>query len=189
MLTDKQEPFVRAIILAGMPTDRAGLRGIMGINRNRHTSMRESFLGDHALQFSKGPLRLADIGFPLLCAGFLASLAFGAVSNVGRVLKANERMRMGTHNPLTHDMISVGFQPSLPSTDDHQSPGRRTGAFLLQTLSSPCVMIGLGNDGFARMEGPLPCRRRCYGKIADTDIDPNDIGMHFGCRVCSFHFQ
>ena len=189
MLTNEQQSLVRTITRRGMPTDGTGLRGVVGINLDGHTRVQECLVGDHAVQFSKGPLGIGGIGTSLLLARLLAPLAPGSLSNVSQVLQAKECMRIRTHNLFTHDMVGVLLQPSLPSTDDNQSPGCGTGAFSLKTLSQACVMIGFGNNGFTRMKRLLSSGGSGHSQVADTDIYPNDAGMPFGCRVCSFHFQ
>src|SRR5437870_3867217 len=189
MLTDEKQPLVGPIPLAGMRTDRAGLRGIMRINLDRHTLMQEGFIGEHGVQFSKGPLGRGGIGLSLLFARFFARAAFGSLADIGQVLQAKERVRMRTHDLLTHDMIGVGFQPSLPPTDDDQSPGRRTGAFSLQTLSSPCVMIGLGNKAFAGMEGLLAPGGSGHRQVAHPYVYPDDRGVRGVSWLCYFHLQ
>lgn len=64
-------------------------------------------------------------------------------------------MGMLFHNALTDDMMSVLLQPSLSPTDRYQSPGGRTSAFVLKTLSQSCILIGFGSDSLARVEALL----------------------------------
>ncbi len=189
MLTEEEQTLVGPIPFAGMPTDRAGLRGILRVNLDRHTLMQQRFVGDHGVQFSKGPLGIGDIGLSLLFARFFAPPSFRSVSDIGQVLQAQKRVRMSTHESLTHDMIGVGFQPSLPSTHHHQAAGSGTGAFSLQTLSQACVMIGLLNDAFPGMEGLLTPSRSGYCQIAQTHVYTDDAGMRFGSWRLYFHVQ
>src|SRR6266571_1486335 len=155
MLTDEEQTLVRSIPFAGMSTDWAGLRGVVGIDLDRHTPLQKGFIGDHGVQFSKGPLGRGGIGLSLLLACTFAPPAFRSLSEISQIFQAKERMRMGTHNLFTHDMISVLLQPSLPSTNHDQTAGSGTGAFLLKTLSQACIMIGLRYKELARMEGLL----------------------------------
>jgi hypothetical protein len=64
----------------------------MSIYLDSHRRVQESFIGNHALQFSKGPLGVGRIGLSLLLARFLAFAAFGTLSNVGQVLQADQAM-------------------------------------------------------------------------------------------------
>src|SRR6266571_9089278 len=177
VLTDKQQAVMRSIPFVGVPTDGAGLTRIVGIHFDRHTLLQEGFISDHALQLGKGPLRMNGIGLSLLLARLLATTAFGPLSDICQVFQANQRMRIGADNLFTHDMIGVLLQPSLPSTNHHQTAGSGAGAFSLQTLSQTCVMIGLGDKRLAGMKRLLAPGGSGYCKIADTHIDPNHTGM------------
>ncbi len=66
MLTDKQEPFVRAIRIRGITAHGARLARVVGVHLDGHASMHEGFVGDHALQFGKGPFGVGSIGLSLL---------------------------------------------------------------------------------------------------------------------------
>src|SRR5437868_772097 len=48
LLADEEQTLVGPIPFAGMPTDRAGLRGIVCINLDRQTLMQEGFIGEVA---------------------------------------------------------------------------------------------------------------------------------------------
>ena len=79
----KQQPMIRAIRLAGVSALGAHLRGMRGIDLDRHTPMQEGFISHHALQLGKGPLRISSIGFALLVRG---TLSFGpprTLSDIG----------------------------------------------------------------------------------------------------------
>jgi hypothetical protein len=189
VLTDKHEALVGAIELRGMPADGACLTRAVGIQSDRHRPVQERFVGNHGMQFGERPLGEGGIGLALLLRGPLALSSFGTLSNVSQVFQAEERVRMHVHNPLTHDMIGVRFQPSLPPGDSYQSSGRRTGAFLLQTLSQSRVVVGLGNDTLARMEGLPAPDGRCHRQVADAHIYPDNAGLGVGLGVRHFHFQ
>src|SRR5262249_2334491 len=105
------------------------------------------------MQFSKGPPGIDCIGLSLFLARTLTMLAPGALANVSQVLQAKERVWMRTHESLTHDMIGVLLQPSLPPTNPHQAAGSGAGAFFLKTLPDACIMVSLRDNGLARMEG------------------------------------
>ncbi len=146
VLTDEQQAFVGAVGLRGMPTHRAGLAGIVGIDVDGHASGQEGFVGNHAMQFSKGPLGVGGIGLALLPAGLFACLALGSFSDVGQVFQADEAVGVLVYDAFGNDMIGILLQPSLPSTHRDESPYRGTGAFLLQTLSQTRIMVGFGSN-------------------------------------------
>ncbi len=53
-LTHKQQAFIRPIGIAGMPTHRARLAGVVGIDFDGHTARKRRLVGDVGMQFSKG---------------------------------------------------------------------------------------------------------------------------------------
>lgn len=119
ILTDKTQAFAGAILLAGLPTTQASLRGVVGIDFDGHTLLLQGFVGNHGVQFGKRPFGVHGIRFPLFDAGMFAFLAFGALSNVGQMLQSDQTVVVGGHNAFGHDMIVVCFQPSLSSADRH----------------------------------------------------------------------
>ena len=152
VLTDEQQAFVGAVGLSGIPTYRAGFAGVVGIDFDGHTAGQEGFVGNHALQFSKGPFGVGCIGLALLQASLFACLALGAFADVCQVFQADEAVRVLLDDAFGHDMIGILLQPSLPSTQGEESPCRGTGAFLLQTLSQTRIMVGFGNHALSRMK-------------------------------------
>src|SRR6266704_4389210 len=174
MLADKQESFVGAVRSAGMPAHGTCLARIMGVYLDCHRPVQEGFVGNHAMQFSKGPFGVDSIGTPLLLARLLAALAFGPFSNVCQLFQPNQTVRMAGHDALGDDMIGVLLQPSLSSANHDQPPCGRTSAFLLKTLSQSRIMIGFGNNVLPRVEGPISHGGSGHGQVADADIDPND---------------
>jgi hypothetical protein len=90
--------------------------------------------------------------------GLPTTLVLPTFADSCQVFQSNEGVWVLLHNALTHDMIGVLLQPSLSSTDGDQSPRCRTSAFPLQTFSQPCVVVGLGNNTFARIECTIPSR-------------------------------
>src|SRR6266516_2054728 len=135
MLTDEEQALVGTVKRRGMPAPWAGLTAVVGIDLDGHTLMQEGFIGDHGVQFSKRPFGIGRIRLSLLRGSLLALFAASTLPYVGQVFQAKERMRMRAHHPFTHDMIGVGFQPSLSSPDAHKSPRGGASAFLLQTLA------------------------------------------------------
>jgi len=113
LLTHKEQALTRAIIFGRMPTHGTRFR-IVGVHFDRHTAMQEGFIGNHALQLGKRPRTVSGVPLTLLFTRLFAFLASGTLSNVGQVLKANERVRRPLNNPLTHDMISVLRSPVSP---------------------------------------------------------------------------
>src|SRR5439155_10044312 len=87
ILTDKQETFLRSLLLTGMTTHGASLRGVVGIHLDRHTSRSQSFVGHHAVQLGEGPFGLSCIGFALRACRFLAPTSLCSVWDVCQVLK------------------------------------------------------------------------------------------------------
>src|SRR4051794_12231669 len=173
ILTDKQETFLRSILLTGMTTHGASLRGVVGIHLDRHTSSSQSFVGNHAVQLCERPFGLSCIGFALRACNFLAPTSFCSVSDVSQVLKSDHRLGVVFNYPLGDHMIRVLLQPSLSSANLHQTARCRTSAFLLKTLSKSRIMIGFGNSLLSRMEGAISFRVSGYRQVTHTDINPN----------------
>ena len=90
VLTDKREAFPRAVGIGNLPAHRAGFARIVRVYLYRYTAMQKGFIGDHALQFSEGPLRVDGIGTALLLARPSAALAPGALADVGQVFQPDE---------------------------------------------------------------------------------------------------
>src|SRR6266446_6401853 len=162
VLTHEQQAVLGAVRFAGMPTHRAGFARRVGIDLDRHALMQEGFVGDHAVQFGKGPLGIGGIGLPLLPGNGFGPLpvlryapsgsSLGALTNVGQILQADEAVGVLADDAFGNDMISILLQPSLSSADDDESSRSGTSAFLLQTLSQSRIMVGFRDNGFARME-------------------------------------
>src|SRR5260370_34130691 len=189
VLTDEQESFVGTISIRGMSTHRARLTGVMGIDLDCQRLMQERLIGNHALQLCKRPFGIGRLSFPLLAGRFLALLAFRSLTDVCQVLQPNQAVWVLCHDAFGDDMIGVLLQPSLPSTDDDESSRCGTGAFLLQTFSQSRVMVGFGNNGFARMESTLPLGGRGHRQVTHTDINPNDAPLCLWGWLCYLNFQ
>ncbi len=182
VLTEKEQAFVGSIGITGMSTHGACLAGIVRVYLDCHRTMQESLVGDHALQLGKGPLGIGRIDTPLLLVCFLASLARGALADICQIFQADEAVGVSGHDAFRDDMIGVLLQPSLSSTNHHQTAGSRTSAFLLQTLSQSRIMICLGNNGFPCMEGAIPFRGRGDGQVAYAYIHTCHTAMGLRCR-------
>ncbi len=155
VLTDKQQTFLGSVLITGVSTHGARLARVMGIHLDSHRTVQESFVGDHGLQLSKRPLGGGCIGLALFLRRFLALLADHTLADIGQIFQSDEAMWVSGHDALGDDMISILLQPSLSSADRHQATSCGTSAFFLKTLSQSGVVIGFGNNGFARMEGWL----------------------------------
>jgi hypothetical protein len=177
VLTDKQQTFVGPILFAGLPTDGARLRSVVGINLNRHAVVQQGFIGDHAMQLGKGPFGESSIGFPLLLARLFAFASFGSFTNVCQVLQSDQAMWVLFNDVFGNDMMSVLLQPSLSSADRQEATLCRTSAFLLQALSQSCRMVGFGSDSLARMEGACPLGCGSHRKVAHAHINTNHLCM------------
>jgi len=152
-LTHEQQSLVGAIVLTGMPAPGTRLAGGVGIHFHRHTACQHCLVGKVAVQFGKGPLRGVPVRSALLLRGFLAMPAFGVLTDVSQVFQSNEAVWVLVHHAPTEEVVGRSFQPSLPSTDHYQSPGRRTGAFVLQPLAQSCIVIRFGSGLFSGIEG------------------------------------
>nr|BBH87413.1 hypothetical protein KTC_21640 [Thermosporothrix sp. COM3] len=154
IVTHKHKSFIGSVLTGGMPTDRARLARVVGIHFDCHTLMHDGFGGDHTLKFSKRPPGESCIGFPLHLAGSFAFASWGALSKICQIPQSDETVWVLLYDAFGNDMIGVGFQPSLSSRDRHQTAGSRTSAFLLQTLSQSCILVGFGSDTLARKDRP-----------------------------------
>src|SRR5258708_21841618 len=146
VLTGELEPFVGTIRITGMSTSRAGLARVVGVYLDCHALMQEGFIGNHAVQFSKGPFGIGGIGLALLLRGLLAMLAFRSLSDVFQILQADKRMGVSSYDAFGDDMICVLLQPSLSPSDHHQTAGSRPRAFLLNTPFPSRLMVGFWNN-------------------------------------------
>ena len=120
VLTHEEQAVLGAVRFAGMPTHRAGFARIVRIYLDRHALMQEGFVGDHAVQFGKGPLGVGGIGLPLLrghglgaTAVFLAPScsSLGALTNVGQILQADQAVGVLGDDAFGNDMISILRSP------------------------------------------------------------------------------
>src|SRR5262249_6693381 len=130
VLADKQQALMGAIGITGVPTHRTSFARIAGIHLNCHRSIHESFVGDHGLQFSKGPFGVSSIGFPLFGTGLLPAFARCPFSNISQVLQTDQAMWMSGDNALGDYMISVLLQPSLSTANHDQTTCCGSSAFL-----------------------------------------------------------
>jgi hypothetical protein len=94
VVTEKEQSFLWAVLLAPIAAHRTGLRGIIRIYFDRERSRQRRLVADERMQFSKGPLRIHPIGFAGLWGHplkpFAVFLAFAlsalrALSNIGKL--------------------------------------------------------------------------------------------------------
>src|SRR6266851_6921465 len=88
---------------------------VMSIDFDGQTLLPHRFVGNHRLQFGEGPF-----GLPRVCSALFrgrpsTTPPLDALANIGQVLQANQAPGMRLDQALTHDMIGVLLQPSLPS--------------------------------------------------------------------------
>src|SRR5438045_3535915 len=131
-LTAKREALARTVGVTGMAAHGAGEATVVRVHRYSHAASPQGFVGKQAVQLGKGPLRAGRVGFPLLLRCTFALPLLRTLANISQVFQPDEGMGKTGHDALGNDMIRVLLQPSLPSTDSHQTAGRRTGAFVLQ---------------------------------------------------------
>src|SRR5258708_8171767 len=177
VLTDEQQAFVGAVAISSMPTHRARLAGVMGVYLDGHRPMQEGFIGDHTMQFGKGPFGRGSVGLSLLLARLFAILASRALTDVCQVLQPDQRMGISSDDAFGDHMIGILLQPSLSPTNHDGSSCSRASAFLLQTLPQSRIMICFGNKTFARMKRLLSPGRSSDCQLTDTHINANDSGM------------
>ena len=198
VLTHEEQAVLRAVRFARMPTDGACLTAVVGINLDGHRLVQECFIGNHTMQFSKGPLGIGGIALPLLPGNRFGSLAvllapmgapFGALTNVGQILQADQAVGVLVDDACGNDMIGVLLQPSLPSTDSDESPRGGSGAFFLKTLSQSCIMVGFRDNRFARMKRLFSLRGSRDRQVADPDIHTDDVGMGVFGRISYLQLQ
>src|SRR5258708_28303906 len=189
VLADEHQALLRAIGIAGMPTHRASLAGVVGIHFDRHRTLQERFVGNHAVQLSKSPLGRGSIGTSLLLARLVAMLAPSALADVCQLFQSNQAVRISGHDPFGDPMFGILVQPSLSSANGDQAPCSRASAFLLQTLPQSRIMVGFGDDLLAAMEGTVSPGGSSDCQVANAYIHTGDTRMGFRCGVCYLHLQ
>ena len=65
---------------------------------------------------------------------------------MGQVLQTDNGVWVLCDNAMADLVIRILFQPSLSSTDDHQTAGNGTSAFLLQPLFQSRIVIGFSTN-------------------------------------------
>src|SRR6266849_4014301 len=138
-LTHEQQAVVRSVPSTGIAALGTSLARIVSIHRNCHTTAKRRLIGDVAVQLGKGPLGGMPVRFALLAGDrfipFSLLLALvgtpdHSFADVGQVLQADDAVWVLVYDAPTDAMVRILFQPSLSSTDHHQTAGRGTSAFL-----------------------------------------------------------
>src|SRR5437879_8464882 len=136
-LAIKHQTMIRPVSLRSVAAMRAHLAGMICVNLDGHTAIQCGFIGYHTVQLSKGPFGIGNIGLSLLSAHFLALFgaftAWCSFSNICQLFQTNQTVWVSGYNAFGDYMIGIGFQPSLSSTDHHQTAGCSASAFVLQT--------------------------------------------------------
>jgi len=188
-LTPEQQSLIWAVGSRGVAAPGTGLAGVVRIDFDRHTARKPGFVGDVALQFSKGPLGGMSVCLSLLLRGFFAVRAFGALADMCQVLQADDAVWVRIHNTTTDTMVASLFQPSLSSAQHEQASCSGTSAFLLQPFSQSRIVVSYGSDLFAGIKAGVIGGRGSDGQIALSHIDAYHLRMAFGAWVCYFQLK
>jgi hypothetical protein len=183
VLADEHQAFIGAIGIACMPTHRACLAGVVGVHFDRHRPLQERFIGNHAVQLSKGPFGRGSIGTSLLLARLFAMLAPHALADVCQLFQSNQTVRVSGHDTFGDHMIGILLQPSLSPANHDQAPCSRASAFLLQTLPQSRIMVGFGDELLPRMEALVSPGGSSDRQVANAYIHTCDIRMAVRGRV------
>src|SRR5215471_5854032 len=99
VVTEKEQPFLWAVLLAPIAAHRTGLRAIIRIHLDRERSRKRRLVTDEGLQFGKGPLGVHPIGSPrflrdpLVAFAVLLALKLSplfALSNVDQLFQSKQ---------------------------------------------------------------------------------------------------
>src|SRR5438132_2448578 len=141
VLTDEQQAFVGAVGISSMPTHRARLAGVMGVYLDCHRPMQEGFIGDHAVQFGKGPFGRGSVGLSLLLARPLAMRASRALADVCQVFQPETRMGISRDDAFGDHMIGLLLQQSLSPTNHDARLCSSASAFPLPTFLPSAILM------------------------------------------------
>ena len=113
VLADEEQALVGTIGITGMSAPWTSLACIVCVYFDRHRTVQEGFIGNHAVQLSKRPFGVGRIGFPLLQIGLFAFLAFRSFANVCQIFHSDHAGRVLFHDAFGDHVIGVLLQPSL----------------------------------------------------------------------------
>lgn len=187
--THEGQPLVGAVLRRGVPAARTRLAGQVSIDLHRQAPRLAGLVGEKAVQFGKGPRAGVAVRSPLLLRGPLAAPALRVLADMGQVFQADHAGRMRVHDSPTDPVVHSLLQPSLPSGDHDEPPCRMTGAFLLQPLSQPRIVVGFGPYRLARKERRPVVQARHHRQVALPDIDPDDLVLALRRGVGNLHLQ
>src|SRR6266571_5434030 len=168
VLADEQQPLLWAVAFVRVATQRTPLAGIVGIHLDGKRGPRQGgFVGDHAVQFSKGPLRGMAIGparflgdgFGALPVAFAPSPApLCPLANAGEFFQTDQGVGVRLDNLFRDGVVGLPFQPSLsPAQCDLASRGGAS-AFFLQALPQPGIVISPRPDSLSWVKVTLVAR-------------------------------
>jgi hypothetical protein len=182
-LTDKEQSMSRTVLLAGKATLGTCLRCVVGVHFHRHGASQSGFVSNHALQLSERPRRGVLISAALLLAGSLAMCARRAFTDVGQVLKPNDAGWVRGDDARSYGVIGLQLQPSLSPAYHLEAAGCGSSAFVLQSLTQSCVVIGFGSHSLARMKRCSGARVRRHGKVTLSHIDTYHVSIRPRQRI------
>ena len=104
-LAHKRESLVATVGRVGVSAHGARLAGEVGIHFRRHSALKRGFIGNIAVQFSKGPLGGMLVGPPLLLTRLFAPLSLRPLSDMGQVFQADNAVWAPVHNTPTDQMV------------------------------------------------------------------------------------
>src|SRR5260221_427723 len=182
-LTAEQHALLRAVVLRGVATARAGLAGLVGIHLHSHRAVQPCRVGHDPRQLREGPLRGVSVGPAWLHRGVLPMRSLAALADAGPVLQAHEAVRVGGHDLPTDAMVAILLQPSLAPGDRDHALGRRASAFVLQVLPQPGLVVRAGTHRCARKEVQVVLPVRGHGEIPLAYVHAHDALMLLRSRV------
>ena len=183
-LADKEQALVGTVGIRGMSTHRAGFACIVCVYLDGHRPLQERLVGNIAVQFGKAPFGVGGIGMALLVRSLFASASLGPFSDMGQVFQTDEALWVLVYDAFGDHMIGVLLQPSLSSDKRDESPGGRTSAFLLQTLSQSRIMVRLLDNALSCIEGTCSLGGRGHSQIAHAYINTCHPGLGLWGWVC-----
>jgi hypothetical protein len=86
-------------------------------------------------------------------------------------------------------MVGRLLQPSLSSTQDHQTAGSGTSAFFLQPFSQSRIMVSFGSDSLPGIKGCIIVGGSCHRQIALSHVNTNNVTVALWGWVCDLKLQ
>src|SRR5262249_7720068 len=151
-LTDKEQPLLWAVRLAGKATAGAGLTGVVGIYLHAEGTSEHCLVIQEGVQFGKGPLGGVPVRSALFLAGLLAVFPLRSVSNAGQLFQTDQGVWVGLQKALTDAMVGIQLQPSLSLAYRYTATCSRASAFSLEPLLEAGVVIGFRSPFLSAVE-------------------------------------